>query len=78
MQGYSLSTPGGTLYSAVQAGVYLACGLGLVFGARGLGELLGRLRPDTEDVPAQQFNLRVLLVLLLLYIAAVAMLRLLL
>lgn len=60
-------------YTAIRAGIYLACGTALVFGGRGLGELLGRLRPDTEDVPAQQFNLRVLFVLFLLCVLAVAL-----
>jgi hypothetical protein len=49
----------GFVAGLIQAGL----GLWVVFGSRGIARLLSSLGRDSDDVPAQQFSLRLLLIL---------------
>jgi len=48
-----------------QSVVFLVFGVSLIFGSRGLSRLLASLGHDPDNVPAQQFSLRLLLALVI-------------
>ncbi|MCL4203964.1 MAG: hypothetical protein KJ000_15795 [Pirellulaceae bacterium] len=51
--------------SLCQAVIFLVFGVSLIFGSRGLSRLLASLGHDPDNVPAQQFSLRLLLALVI-------------
>lgn len=58
----SLALQNHTVAMLIEGVILLAVGTGLVFGARGIARFLGRLGHDPGDIPAQQFSLRVILI----------------
>jgi hypothetical protein len=53
-----------SLAMLVEAAILAALGTALVFGSRGLAKFLHSLGYDPHDVPAQQFSLRLFLILI--------------
>jgi len=53
-----------SLAMLVEAAILAALGTALVFGSRGLAKFFHSLGYDPHDVPAQQFSLRLLLILI--------------
>ena len=50
---------------AVEASVLILIAMGLIFGSRGLARLFESLRYDPDDIPTQQFTIRLLLFVIL-------------
>jgi hypothetical protein len=64
-----------TVAPFVEAVILAAFGIALVFGARGLARFLDSLGYDPQDVPAHQFSLRFLLLLVVVCAVIVFIIR---
>ncbi len=65
-----------TAADAISAGVYLVAGLGLLFGSRGIGQMLSSIRYDPDRIPRQQISLWTILAAIAAFAVVLGLVRL--